>query len=406
MSLERRNGETDIQYHKRLVYGKIEDKTLADIDYGELSKHLYGRQYSPDVARRMTYGSYRTLKALDEQIVNTPTKDDMSFEIAAQTRELQKERQRYFDQRREYKKILAEEGRREHLETALAIAAGKLDETIGRLFPNASVFDYIQTTDDSTEAILVFSDWHYGMVADNIFNHYDTKVCIERVEHVVHEAVRRLVLHRCSKLHIVMLGDALHGGIHCSARVASEELVADQLMQVSEIIAQSIEYLSQYVGQTLVYATYGNHVRTIQNKKDSIHRDNMERIIPWWLTQRLNCYDNIMIMPEGDTEFLLIESCGHNFVAAHGDLDSVKTSPRLLSTLFQKKCGVDIEYVLLGDKHHRECFDEIGVYAMICGSLCGTDDYANSKRLYSRPEQLLLIVNDECGVDAEYRIKC
>ena len=75
MELERRVGETDIQYHKRLVYGKLEDKTLGDVDYGELSKFLYGKRYSPDVARRMTYGSYRTLKAMGDQVVNTPTKD-------------------------------------------------------------------------------------------------------------------------------------------------------------------------------------------------------------------------------------------------------------------------------------------------------------------------------------------
>ena len=406
MNLEQRTGETDIQYHKRLIYGKLEDKTLADVDYSELSRYLYGKTYSPDVARRMAYGSYRTLKAMDDQVINTPTKDDVSFEIAAQTRELQKERQRFFDQRREYKKLLSEEGRREHLEAALAIAAGKLGETVGRVYPNADLSDYISTIDSNAEAILVFNDWHYGMVTDNIFNHYDTEVCLRRVEHVAHEAVKRIMLHKCSTLHIVLLGDELHGGIHCSARVSSEELVADQLMQVSEIIAQTIEYLSQYVEQVLVHSTYGNHARTIQNKKDSIHRDNMERIIPWWLEQRMMHCENVVIMPESETEFLLIESCGRNFVAAHGDLDSVKTSPRLLPTLFQKQLGVDIDYILLGDKHHRESFDEIGVCAMICGSLCGTDDYANSKRLYSKPEQLLLIVNQDCGVDAEYRIKC
>ena len=406
MDLERKIGETDLAYHKRLVYGKLEDKTLSGVDYDELSRYLYGKQFSRDVARRLTYGSYRTLKIMDSQVVNTPSKDDLSFEIAEQTRELQKERQRYFDQRREYKKMLSAEGRREHLETALAIAAGKLGETVGRIFPDASVIDYLASLEAGSEAVLVFSDWHYGMVADNVFNKYNTKICAERVEHVVHEAVNRILLHRCSKLHIVVLGDVVHGVIHTSARVASEELAADQLMQVSEILAQAIEYLSQFVEQTFVYTTYGNHARTIQNKKDSVHRDNMERIVPWWLTQRFKDRENIVIMPESENEFLFIESCGHQFVAAHGDLDSVKTSPRLLATLFQKKYGIDVEYILLGDKHHRESFDEVDITAMICGSLCGTDDYANSKRLYSRPEQLLLIVNEENGVDAEYRIKC
>lgn len=406
MDLERKIGESDIAYHKRLVYGKLEDKTLSGVDYDELSRYLYGKQFSRDVARRLTYGSYRTLKIMDSQVANTPSKEELSFEIAEQTRELQKERQRYFDQRREYKKMLSEEGRREHLEAALAVAAGKLDETVGRIFPDANVIDYLNTIESGTEAVLVFSDWHYGMVADNVFNKYNTKICAERVEHVVRQAVNRMLLHRCSKLHIVILGDVMHGAIHTSARVASEELAADQLMQVSEILAQAIEYLSQFVEHTLVYTTYGNHARTVQNKKDSIHRDNMERIVPWWLRQRLKGLDSITIVSEEENEFLFIEACGHQFVAAHGDMDSVKSSPRLLATLFQKKYGMDIEYVLLGDKHHRESFDEVGICAMICGSLCGTDDYANSKRLYSQPEQLLLIVTKDDGVDAEYRIKC
>ena len=406
MDLERKIGESDIAYHKRLVYGKLEDKTLSGVDYDELSRYLYGKQFSRDVARRLTYGSYRTLKIMDSQVANTPSKEELSFEIAEQTRELQKERQRYFDQRREYKKMLSEEGRREHLEAALAVAAGKLDETVGRIFPDANVIDYLNSIESGTEAVLVFSDWHYGMVADNVFNKYNTKICAERVEHVVHQAVNRMLLHHCSKLHIVILGDVMHGAIHTSARVASEELAADQLMQVSEILAQAIEYLSKFVEHTLVYTTYGNHARTIQNKKDSIHRDNMERIVPWWLRQRLKGLDGITIVSEEENEFLFIEACGHQFVAAHGDMDSVKSSPRLLATLFQKKYGMDIEYVLLGDKHHRESFDEVGICAMICGSLCGTDDYANSKRLYSQPEQLLLIVTKDDGVDAEYRIKC
>ena len=74
--------------------------------------------------------------------------------------------------------------------------------------------------------------------------------------------------------------------------------------------------------------------------------------------------------------------------------------------LLNQKFGTNIEYVLLGDKHHRESFEELGVTSVLCGALCGTDDYANGKRLYSTPSQLLLIMNEADGVDAEYQIKC
>lgn len=402
--LERRPDESEFAYHRRLVYGKLCDHTLADFDYSELSRYVYGEELAPDSVRKLMYGSKRTLELFDRDRTGNSSSSVLK-EITDQTRVLKKEAQKYFDQRREYNKLLALEGRREHLEEALVTAANRLSESIGRAVCDIDVHDIAQGVIRENEAILVLSDWHYGMIADNVFNTYNTETCIARVNYVVAETVKRVMLHKCSTLHVVVLGDLLHGGINSSARVASEELVADQLMQVSEILAQAIEYLSKFVENTYVYTTYGNHARTIQNKKDSIHRDNMERIVRWWLQQRLKCHENIYITDESEHEFILVNVCGHNFCACHGDLDSVKTSPRLLATLFQKKYGVDIEYVLLGDKHHRESFDEVGVTAMICGSLCGTDDYANSKRLYSNPEQLLLIVTRDCGVDAEYRIK-
>lgn len=402
IDLRQRDGESLFEFHKRVVYGKLVDKTLADYDFSELSKILYGQEYSSDFARRLMYGSLKTLELLENECVKIGTADQLR-EIETKRIELQQERQRLSDQRREFNKVVAAEGRKDHIYEALAASAETLLDSIGPLFDGCYV-DVNETGD--SEGVLVLSDWHYGMKTNNVFNKYDTEICKQRVANTIDAAIQKLQLHKCRRLHVVVLGDLAHGSLHVSARVAAEELACDQLMQVSEILAQAITKLSQYVEEVLVYVTYGNHGRTIQNKKDSIHRDNMERIIPWWLAQRMRGHDNVVIMPESENEFLFIDACGHDICASHGDLDSVHCSPRLLTTIFQKKYGRDVEYILLGDKHHRESFNELGVTATICGSLCGTDDYANDKRLYSRPEQLLLIVDPERGVDAEYRIKC
>ena len=403
IDLRRIESESPLAYHKRLVYGKLVDKTLADCDYSELAELIYGQPYSSDVARRMMYGSRKTLELLDDERTQQVSDSSLLSELELKRAEIQQERQRFFDQRREFNRLITAEGRKEHLYESLAIAADKLMESIGCVFED-NHFDHVHS--DDTEAVLVFSDWHYGMETSNVFNKYNTEICKARVINTVNAAIHRISLHHCRKLHVVVLGDLMHGAIHTSARVASEELACDQLMQASEILAQAILKLSQYVEETAVYVTYGNHARTVQNKHDSIHRDNMERLVPWWLTQRMQAYDNITIMPEPENEFLFIDACGHDICASHGDLDTARCSPRLLTTVFQKKYGKDIEYILLGDKHHRESFNELGVTATVCGSLCGTDDYANDKRLYSHPEQLLLIVDPESGVDAEYRLKC
>lgn len=402
MQIERLETESELDYHKRLVYGKLVDKTLADIDYSELAGLAYGQEYSSDVARRMFYGSRKTLELMDKERVGSVSDSDVAGEIDAKMIELRKERQKFFDQRREYNKLISADGRAEHLYEVLVNSAKNLNGTVGVL--DFRKMEYIDGYSEN-EAVIVFSDWHYGMVTDNVFNRYNTEICKERVSRVVKMAATRIALHRCNRLHIVVLGDLFHGAIHTSARVASEELVCEQIMEVSEVLTQAISELSKYVQNTFVYMTYGNHGRTIPNKNDSIHRDNLERIIPWWLSQRLKDNESVSIVDDTGTEFLFVNAAGHDLCASHGDLDSVKTSPRLLSTLLHKQFGKDIEYILLGDKHHRESIEELGVTAIICGALCGSDDYANGKRLYSLPSQLLLIVNPDDGVDAEYRIK-
>lgn len=387
-----------------IVIGKLVDRTI-DEDYEELSERLFGEGncYSSSECRKRMYGMKTIIEAIERDGRKSIQDKNAISELDEKRIALMRERQQFFDQRREYNKLVNRDGRIEHLYKTLEDAANRLGETVGKVYAKESNASHIGTGE--SDAVMVFSDWHYGLVADNAFNRFNTEVCRQRVKSATEQAIQRILLHNCGRLHIVVLGDLWHGAIHTSARVASEELVCDQMMQVTEILAQTIEELSQYVDETIVYVTYGNHARTVQNKKDNIHRDNMERIVPWWLTQRLSRYENVIIAEDSGNEFLFINACGHNIVACHGDLDSVKSSPRLLSVLFQKQFGKNIEYIILGDQHHIESFEEFGVCATICGSLCGTDDYANGKRLFSTPSQLLLIVTPKYGVDAEYKIK-
>lgn len=395
----KKDNESDFQYHRRIIYGKLVDGTLSDYDYTELSEPVYGKEFSGDVARRMMYGSKRTLDLLEAEGISNIDDVDILCDINTKMADLRKEKQKFFDQRREFNKVLTEQARWEHIEEELAKAANSPE------LKDLSITDDHSNTYGDREAVLVFSDWHYGMVADNVFNHYSTDICKKRVQAVVSNAIDRLALHGCRKLHILILGDIVHGGIHVSARVASEELVVEQLMHASEMLAQAISELSKYADRTYVYSTYGNHGRVIPDKKENIHSDNIERLIGWWLEQRLSGNNRITVMPSSSSEFVFIKAYGHDICASHGDIDNVKKSPRLLSSLMHKMYGKDIECVILGDKHHRESFEELGVVSMICGSLCGADDYANGKRLYSLPGQLLLIFDSD-GLDAEYRLRC
>lgn len=396
--LQRRPTETRLEHIKRVVYGKLVNRTI-DYDYSELAPYVYGRKYAPDVCRRMMYGTKFVLGVLDDEVEPGGASAGGSSKMLD---DIRRETQKIKDQRRELQKLIRAEAREAHILDVVKESA----QAVANKFPCdflAVKREKMQLGDD--EAILVLGDWHYGMVTNNTFNKYNTQVCVNRVEELIQKVSERISKHKCKTLHVMIIGDMIHGAIHTSARVASEERTVEQLMEVSEIIARLLIALSHNVDNVNVYTTYGNHARVVQNKKDSDHRDNAERLIGWWLRWRLDKHESITVCSESQNEFILQDVCGHGICACHGDLDGVKTSPQVLSSLFHKKHGKEIEYIILGDKHHEERFGDMGVTAEICGSLCGTDDYANEKRFYSPPSQLLLIVNKTDGVDAEYRIK-
>jgi len=407
---ERRDGEDAYEYGLRLIATKVEEQP-EDLDWQDIVEAL-GLDCHRDSLRKAAavtpYSGYAVMQHFKKKLGASSDAENIAYinEIEAKTLQMRKEAKRFYDQRREFNKLVDKLGREENLEDRLVAAARDLNETVP-LTANKRVIPidtdpYIPHGD---EAVLVLADWHYGMVTDNIWQHYDTDVCRKRVETLGYAVVDRLRLQKPKRLHIVILGDMAHGAIHTSVRVASEELVCEQVMQVSEIIARLISYLADEVEETVVHATYGNHLRTVQNKSDSIHADNMERLIPWWLEQRLHDRGDV-VFPEAEYyEFLYFDVCGYHVCATHGDLDNVRSAGRTLNTLFQKKYGTGIDYVLLADKHHKEEFEELGIDAMIVRALCGVDDYANDRRLYSTPGQLLLFFRNGVGADAAYQIR-
>jgi hypothetical protein len=217
--------------------------------------------------------------------------------------------------------------------------------------------------------------------------------------------VNAIKQHGIRTLNIALLGDLINGSIHVSSRVAAEENTCEQLMHVSELLANFINEISTYVDEVNVYSTYGNHARTIQNKDDSLHADNLERIIPWWIRQRLKDNKKVRVIDSDYYEFIYMQICGYNIVCAHGDLDRFRDFGVTVNTLFTKKYGKTIDYTFTGDKHHLEDFEQFGIESALVGSLCGADEYANNKRLYSNPMQTLCVFTPEYGKLCIYNIR-
>jgi hypothetical protein len=394
-SLKRANGETDEQYFYRICSMK-ESLGFTWPQMAEIFNNEFGCNKGDTAYRKQWAAFNKVFNANMDKIIGDNT---YSMELKEQLDEIYKAKRQLFDQRREYNKILVNDARADHLTEQLIEAAN-----IVPLQDYSNVFTF-KNDSSREEAILCLSDWHYGQVSNNIWNEYNTDICLQRVSKLFDKVSSALREHNVKTLHIALLGDFVNGAIHTGCRVAAEENTCEQLMHVSEILANFINAISVYVDAVCVYSTYGNHARTIQNKNDSIHADNMERVIPWWLKQRLKDNHKVNIVDSEYYEFIYMDVCGHNVVCTHGDLDRFKDLGVIVNSLFSKKYGKTIDYTFSGDKHHLESFEQFGIESTLVGSLCGTDEFANNKRLYSQPMQTLCIFTPEDGKLCTYNIK-
>ena len=394
-NLKRLEGETQDQYFYRICSMK-ESLGFTWPQMAEVFNAEFGCSKG-DTAYRKKWAAFNDV--FNANVDKLVSKDVYTNELKEQLDEIYKAKRQLWDQRREYNKILASDARAEHLAEKLIEVANAMP-----MQDYSDMFKFDNSVSEK-EAIVLLSDWHYGQVSNNIWNTYNVAICKERVAKLFDKVSAALQEHRVKKLHVVLLGDLVNGSIHTSSRVASEEDTCEQLMHVSEIIANFINPLSIFAESVNVYSTYGNHARTIQNKNDSIHSDNMERIVPWWLKQRLKDNARINVIDSEFYEFIYFDVCGYNVVCTHGDLDQFKQLGVTINSLFSKKYGKTIDYTFSGDKHHLESFEQFGIESILVGSLCGTDEYANNKRLYSKPMQTLCIFTPEDGKLCSYNIK-
>lgn len=395
----RQPGENEQQYIWRL--GQAKDAGTLDLSWNEITE-IVNSEFRPDTPyMEAAYRKpYQMASLYYNQVFSKfKSNDDYDRSLQAQRDELYVLKKQYSDQRREYLKLLDVDARWQNL-------VDKIQESVDSLNSSKPLLSSTpQITYGDRAGVLILNDWHYGMKTDNIFNKYNAEIAKERVSKVVCKTISACRTHGIRKMYVLLLGDMAHGCIHTGVRVASDENTSEQLIHVSEIIAEAINEIADRVESVDVYSTYGNHMRSIQNKKDSVHSDNMEKIIPWWLRERLKTRNDVSIIDSEYYEFIKLNVFDYAICAAHGDLDKVKDFGITVNTIFSQVYGEIINYGILGDKHHKEEFDAFGIDTILCSSLCGTDEFANNNRLYSKPGQTLMIFNREEGRECTYNIK-
>lgn len=377
------------------MLGKLVDRTIDD-DYEELSERLFGdgNCFSATEVRKRMYGMKAVIDAIDREGEATVRLTDMMSELDRKKIELQVERQKFYDQRNAFNRLVRERSRQEELNEILvaAVQSGnlpRLNYTPGNVMPS------------DNDLLVSLNDIHYGATVNNYWNTYNTDICREMMCRYLDRIIQIAQTHGSENCIVWENGDAISGNIHKSIAVTNKENVIEQVKGVSELISEFIAELSKHFATVTFVSVAGNHSRLDPNKDNALVSERLDDLLEWYLAARLQNFHNVVIGggEKVDDTMYLIDVRGKTYCGIHGDFDGSAGKIQSLQTL----AGKSLYAVLSGHLHHCRTDDVQGIKTIMAGSFLGMDDYCVQKRIYGRPEQMVCVC-DETGVRCSYNV--
>lgn len=302
--------------------------------------------------------------------------------------EMKKQKYQFQDQKRELNAKIRMLSKYDHLKEEIIRSIEKLEKVKPLNFSKPI------KANGNVRANLLLSDFHYGQESDNTFNTYNPEIFEKRFEFLISRVLYYCDKHNVKELTIGAIGDFVNGMIHVSTRVESSEDVISQIQHVSERLSEAVSEIASVVPKVRVINVIGNHARMSPNKNESLLRENLENIIPWYMETRLRECKNVEILKSKDGIFV-DSTFKIPQVMTHGDLDHVSNTARSLPQVL----GIVPSYIFMGHIHHDTVKDYGRTVVISNGSLCGVDEYAISKRMYADAMQKMHIFNNDEKVE-------
>lgn len=290
-----------------------------------------------------------------------------------------------------YRRGLRDEARIEDLKTFISEIANN-QAKLPKLDFKSKVIN------NKSEAILMFSDWHIGQDTENFYNKYNADIAKNRINDIVDKTISYCKQFSIKTLNVLNLGDLIEGIINPNARIDSNMDASEQFMVAAELLAEALCKLQLAAPVVTYRSVVDNHSRYVADKHQNIAKENMNRLVDFYLKARLQ-NQNIQFINDnldiGLGLFTLDNQMKVGF--SHGHEDST-------NKIFQNIVGATQTYVhmfCMGHLHNpaEHTFQNMRVF--VNGSLCGTGPYALSNRLFTKPSQKLIVINNNDYIDID-----
>lgn len=314
---------------------------------------------------------------------------------AEQMNEIRKEKQKLSDERTALRKISRETARGE-------ANFEYLEKLIRENGKNTFISQDIKLEDNGNDLIACISDLHMGIDAITSFGVYNSEIAKKRLCQYIVEIIKTQRLYHSQNIYLALLGDQISGSIHPTVKLENREHVIQQIQMSAEALSAFVYELSKHFENVYIADVPGNHSR-IGLKDECLRDERLDDLIVWYMSAKLEHLPNVFFVDRKYDETIgSILVRGNEFILVHGDYDDFSENGlnKLCMFLGHKPKGV-----LIGHYHHCSYDDISDVKLIRSGSFIGTcGNYEIQKRLYSKPSQMICVV-DSNGIKALYPVE-
>ena len=398
MELERKDGETEIQYLWRI--GKMVDAgkigSWKDIT-PTLNKQLReDDEYYDESAYRK---KYQAAKKFYDEIFSQQGDEDFKKEQEEILREIKKEKIKLRDERTESNRGIRIEARVED----------KLDY-FEKIIANQGRVDYkplkpaerelIKTKSDN-DLVIMLSDLHIGQTFASAWGRYNLEVAKDRMNQYLNKIIEIKDRHNSENCFVTLQGDMISNSIHKTIAITNRENVIEQVISASEMITAFLAELSKIFNNVTVASVVGNHSR-IDKKEDALKDERLDTLIEWYAKSKLENFENIEFIEPYDNTFNCFVVRNKHYFIVHGDYDKFDMAGVAKLSMM---AGYFPYCILFGHRHFPATTEINGIKLVQSGSFPGAgDDHTIELRLSGKPSQTVLVCNED-GIECNYTVE-
>ena len=261
---------------------------------------------------------------------------------------------------------------------------------------------YELCTQDNKEAwVLSFADVHFGKEFSAINNIYDVDIAKYRMDRLLKEIILAVSKYKIEELNVCALGDLIEGMTLRVSQLQSLKLgLVDQTIQFANYMIDWLGKLSCYVRINYYSVTSSNHsqIRPFGSKPNEFVNEDMERVIFAMLQNAFEKNDRVNII-ESEEKFVWFNLFGRKIVLLHGhEIKELKTVLQDLSWKYK----MFFDYAITAHLHHGGSISagesgQNNCEVIQCPSIMGSDEYADSLFVGSKPGALLIKFTEAQG---------